>query len=70
MSDRLKILLGMLSGAIVVLLLVGFFSGSGGMGSMMSGGMMGGGMIFGVVFMLLFWVLVVALVVWIVNQTQ
>ena len=77
MSDSLKVILGVLGGAIVVLLLFGVFSGSGGMGygmgSMMSGGMMGGG-IFGGLFMLLFWVLVialiVALVVWIVNQTQ
>ena len=71
-SDVLKVILGVLGGAIAVLLLIGGFSGGGmgGMGSMMSGGIIGGG-IFG---MLLFWVLVVALivalVVWIVNQAQ
>src|SRR5215217_3654077 len=76
MSDGLKVLVG----AVVVLLLVGGFSGwgmgygmTGGMGSMMSGGMMSGGL-FGMLFALLFWVLVialiVALVVWIVNETQ
>ena len=76
MSNVLKVLLGVLGGAILVLLLVGVFSssaGMGGMGSMMSGGMMGDG-IFGGLFMLLLWVLVialiVALVVWIVNQAQ
>lgn len=73
MSDSLKALLGVLGEASVVLLLIGGFSGSGGIGSMMSGGMMGGG-IFGGLFMLLFWVLVIALivtlVVWIVNRTQ
>jgi uncharacterized membrane protein len=75
MSDGLKVLLGVLGGAIVVLLLLGLFSGRGmgGMGSMMSDGMMGGGML-GVLFMLLFWVLVlaliVALVVWIIGQLR
>jgi uncharacterized membrane protein len=67
MSDGLKVLLGVLGGVIVVLLLLGVFSG-GGMGNM--GYMMSGGMLF----MLLFWVLVialiVALVVWIVGQSQ
>ena len=71
MSDGLKVLLGVLGGAVVVLLLVGGFCGSGGMGGM--GTMMSGG-IFGGLIMLLFWVLVialiVALVVWIVNQAQ
>jgi uncharacterized membrane protein len=73
MSDGLKILLGTLGGAIVVLLFVSVFSGDGMMGSMMSGSMIGGGL-FGMLFALLFWVLVIALiaalVVWIVNQTQ
>jgi uncharacterized membrane protein len=76
MSDVLKVLFGVLGGAILVLLLLGVFSGNGGiggMGSMMGGGMMGGGIVGGL-FMLLFWVLVialiVALVVWIFNQTQ
>ena len=76
MSEGLKILLGALGGAIVVLLFVSVLGGGGmmgGMGSMMSGGMMGGGL-FGMLFGLLFWVLIivliVALVVWIFNQTQ
>jgi uncharacterized membrane protein len=71
MSDGLKVLLGVLGRAIVVLLLLGVFSGGGmgGMGYMMSGGMMGGGIV-GMLFMLLFWVLVIALVVWIVGQSQ
>ena len=80
MSDSLKILLGALAGAVVVLLLVGCYSGGGmgygmmgGMGQMMGGGMMGVG-IFGMLFAGLFWVvlvaLLIALVVWIVNQTR
>jgi uncharacterized membrane protein len=76
MSDGLKILLGFLVGAIVVLLFVSTLGGRGmmgGMGQMMSGGMMGGGL-FGMLSAFVFWVLVialiVALVVWIVNQTQ
>ena len=64
MSDGLKILLGALGGAIVVLLFVSVL----GRGSMMGGGL------FGMLFALLFWVLVIALiaalVVWIVNQTR
>ena len=64
MSDGLKILLGFLVGAIVVLLFVSTLGGR---------GMMGGGLL-GMLFALLFWVLVialiVALVVWIFNQTQ
>jgi len=80
-SDGLKVLLGAVVGALVVLLLVGGFSGSGGMGygmmggmgHMMSGGMMGGGLL-GMLFAGLFWILVLALlvgvVVWIFNQTQ
>ena len=71
MSDGLKILLGALGGAIVVLLFVSVLGGGGMMGGM--GSMMGGGL-FGMLFALLFWVLVIALiaalVVWIVNQTQ
>jgi uncharacterized membrane protein len=76
MSDGLKILLGALGGAIIVLLFVSTFGGGGkmdGMGSMMSGSMMGDGL-FGILFVLLFWavlvVLLIALVLWIVNQTQ
>jgi uncharacterized membrane protein len=76
MIDGLKILLGFLAGAIVVLLFVSTLGGRGmmgGMGQMMSGGMMGGGL-FGMLSAFVFWVLVialiVALVVWIVNQTQ
>ena len=81
MSDGLKVLLGALGGALLVLLLVGGFSGvggmgygmMGGMGNMMSGGMMGSGMI-GALLMLLFWGLLIALivvvVVWIVGQSQ
>jgi hypothetical protein len=51
MSDILKVILGVLGGAIAVLLLIGGFSGGGmgGMGSMMSGGMMGGGIFGGLV---------------------
>jgi len=71
MSDGLKILLGALGGAIVVLLFGTILGGGGMMGGM--GSMMGGGL-FGMLFALLFWVLVIALiaalVVWIVNQTQ
>ena len=76
MSDGLKVLLGVLGGAVLVLLFVSTLGGGGmmgGMGSMMSGGMMGGGL-FGILFILLSWVLVialiVALVVWIFNQSQ
>ena len=80
MSDGLKVVLGALGGALLVLLLIGGFSGSGmgygmmgGMGHMMSGSMMGGG-IFGMLFAGLFWLLLlavlVAVVVWIFNQTQ
>jgi uncharacterized membrane protein len=75
MNDGLKIVLGALGGAVLVLLFVSALGGGGmmgGMGSMMSGGMMGG--LFGMLFALLFWVLaialIVALVVWIFNQTQ
>ena len=76
MSDGLKVLLGALAGAIIVLLFVSRLGGGGmmgTMGSMMSGGMMGGGL-FGMLFALLFWAvlvaLLIALVVWIFNQTQ
>jgi len=76
MSDPFKVLLAVLGGAIVVLLLISALGGGtmmGGMGSMMSGSLMGGGLL-GILFMLSFWVLVigliVALVVWIVNQTR
>jgi uncharacterized membrane protein len=76
MSDTLKILLGIVVGAIIVLLFVSTFGGDGMMGvmgSMMRGGMMGGGL-FGMLSALLFWAvpvaLLIALVLWIVNQTQ
>ena len=76
MSDGLKILLGALGGAIVVLFFVSVLGGGGlmgTMGQMMSGSMMGGGL-FGILFALLFWAVLVALliaiVLWIVNQTQ
>jgi hypothetical protein len=76
MSDGLKVLLGALGGALLVLLLVGGFSGGGGMGYGIMGGMghmMSGGMI-GILFMLLFWGLLIALsvlvVIWIVGQSQ
>jgi uncharacterized membrane protein len=76
MSDGLKILIGFLVGAIVVLLFVSTLGGRGmmgGMGHMMGGSMMGGG-IFGMLFAGLFWVLLLALlvavVVWIFNQAQ
>ena len=67
MSERLKILLGALGGAILTLLLVGSLSG-GGMGHSKMGGL------FSPLFVLLFWALVVTLVavlvVWIVTQVQ
>lgn len=73
MSDGVKVLLGVLAGAVIVLLFVSTLGGSGMMGQMMSGSMMGGGL-FGMFFTLVFWALVigliVALVVWIINQTQ
>ena len=72
MSDGLKILLGALGGAIVVLLFVSVLGGGGMMGTMgqmMSGSMMGGGL-FGMLFWVLVIALIAALVVWIVNQTQ
>jgi uncharacterized membrane protein len=75
-SASSKILLGVLAGAIVVLLFVSTLGGGGmmgGMGSMMSGGMMGGGL-FGMLFALLFWAvlgaLLISLVAWIFNQTK
>jgi uncharacterized membrane protein len=75
-SDGLKVLLGALGGAVLVLLLISVLGRGGmmgGMGSMMSGGMMGGGL-FGMLFALLFWALVialiVALVIWVVGQTR
>jgi uncharacterized membrane protein len=73
MSDGVKVLLGVLAGAVIVLSFVSTLGGSGMMGQMMSGSMMGGGL-FGMFFTLVFWALVigliVALVVWIINQTQ
>src|SRR5215208_3689253 len=76
MRDGLKVLMGALGGALLVLLLVAGFSGGGGMGYGMMGGMghmMSGGMI-GALFTLLFWglliILIVVVVVWIVGQSQ
>lgn len=70
MRDSLKVLLGVLGGAVLVLLLISAFAGDG-VGSMMGGGMIGGGMV-GMLFMLLFWglilALIVAAVVWIVGE--
>lgn len=72
-SDGLKVALGALAGVLVVLLLVGGFSGGGmdygvmgGMGHMMGGGLLG------MLFAGLFWVLllVVAVVVWIFDRAQ
>src|SRR5829696_8507686 len=76
MSRSFKILLGVLSGAVVVLVLLSVFAGSGlfGSGSMMGqGGMMGGfGMVWMVPLMLLVPLLFIggpiALVVWAVMQ--
>jgi hypothetical protein len=83
MSENLKILLGVLTGALVVLVLVAVFSGGsgmGGMGSMMSGRLIGGGVLgmgagtLGMLLVPLVWILaialIVALVVWIVRQVQ
>jgi hypothetical protein len=80
MSDGLKVILGVLGGAVLALLLVSGLSGSGmgygmmgGMGRMMGGGMMGGGLL-GSLFSLLIWVLlaglVFTLVVWIIGQAH
>ncbi|MGB3632775.1 MAG: hypothetical protein WA982_01915 [Rubrobacteraceae bacterium] len=69
MNDSAKVLLAVVGG-LVLLLLLGIFTGGGGM---MGAGMMGG---FGVgwLFMLLFWglliAMVVGLVVFVVNQIQ
>jgi hypothetical protein len=72
MSGGLKVLLGTLIGAIVVLLFVSTLGG-GGMGSMMGGSMMGCGLL-GMLFALLFWAapvaLLIALVLWVIDQTQ
>jgi uncharacterized membrane protein len=72
---QLEDLLGVLAGAIIVLLFVSTLGGGGmmgGMGSMMSGGMMGSGL-FGML-ALLFWAVLVALLIslvaWIFNQSQ
>jgi len=75
MNENTKVLVGVVVGAVLVLVLLAVVSGGGrmGMGMMMGGGMMGGGMV-GMLVMLLFWVLVLALlvllVVWVVNQRQ
>src|SRR5918995_6671791 len=75
MSRSLKVLLGVLGGAVLVLVLLPVFAGSGlfGSGSMMGqGGMMGGGWgIFGIIGMLvplLFIGGLIAVIVWAVTQ--
>ena len=80
MSDGLKLVIGAVVVALVVLLLVGGFSGSvmgygmmGGMGQLLGGSMIDGGflvMLVALVFWLLILALLVAVVVWIFNQTQ
>jgi hypothetical protein len=63
MSDNLKVVLGVLGGAVVVLLVFSAFTSA----------TMGAG-IFGMLLALLFWFLVIALIVvlivWIVQQIQ
>src|SRR5215211_6613527 len=75
MSRSFKIALGVLGGAVLVLVLLPVFAGSGlfGSGSMMGqGGMMGGGWgIFGIIGMLvplLFFGGLIAVIVWAVTQ--
>jgi uncharacterized membrane protein len=71
MGDGSKIALGAVVGALVVLLLIGSFSG--GMGHMMGGYMMGGG-ILGMLISLMFWLLTLSLlvvaVVWFFGGTR
>jgi hypothetical protein len=66
-NNNLKVVLGVLGGAVSMLLLFAAFTG-GGMGQMMGGGM------FGMLFALLVWFLVIALlvvlIVWIIQQIQ
>jgi uncharacterized membrane protein len=68
MSDGLKVILGALGGVVLILLLIGGFSDSG-----MGYDMMGGGL-FGMLVALLFWLLLldllIAVMVWILDQTQ
>jgi hypothetical protein len=59
MSDNLKVVLGVLGGAVVVFLVFSAFTGA-----TMGGGLLGG------LFALLFWFPVMALIVWIVQQIQ
>jgi putative membrane protein len=75
MSRSSKVLLGVLGGAVLVLVLLPVFAGSGHFGSglmMGQGGMMGGGWgFFGIIWMLvplLFFGGLVALIVWAVTQ--
>ena len=75
MGSSVKVLLGILGGAVVVLVLLPVFSGSGlfGSGSIMGqGGMMNGGWgvlgIIGMLFPLLFVVGLIAVIVWAVVQ--
>lgn len=64
MGDGLKVVLGVVVGALPGLLLVGGFSGGimGDMGWMMRGYMMGGGPL-GVLISLVFWLLILTLLV-------
>jgi putative membrane protein len=75
MSNTLKVLLGVLGGALLVLVLLAVFAGGGlfGSGSMMGqGGMMDGGWgtlgILGVLVQLLFWGGLLAVIVWAVVR--
>ena len=75
MSNTLKVLLGVLGGALLVLVVLTVFAGSGlfGSGSMMGqGGMMDGGWgilgILGVLVQLLFWGGLLAVIVWAVVR--
>ena len=60
MGDGSKVALGAVVGALVVLLLIGGFSG--GMGHMMGGSMMGVGVL-GVLISSVFWLLILTLLV-------
>jgi hypothetical protein len=68
MSDGLKVLLGALGGAVLVLLFISVLGRGGMMGGM--GSMMSGGMLFALLFWALVTALIVALVIWVVGQTQ
>jgi hypothetical protein len=67
-SDGLKVLLGALGGAVLVLLLISVLGRGGMMGGM--GSMMSGGMLFALLFWALVIALIVALVIWVVGQTR